>query len=206
VSTKKVVRMLSTPITLIILLGLLASGVWWGYKTVTARVVGPPPPSCVVMPMTELTTSSVTVNVYNSGDQRGLAGRVADALRTGGFMVGTVDNADNKVLTILIVGAAADNPEVQLVAGWFVDPEIQADDRPDHTVDIYVGNGYNETTSMVPEAPTSLQVPSGEVCLPATATPTDQAGEEPPTQGPPAPEEPAAEEPAEEPAPEDEPT
>jgi len=176
VKAKKVMRLLSTPVTLIILLGLLAGGVVWGYKAVTARVAGPPPPPCVTVPMTELTTASVTVNVYNSGDQRGLAGRVADTLRQGGFLIGTVDNADTKVLTILIVGAAADNPEVQLVASWFVNPEIQADGRPDHTVDIYVGNSYDETNAMVPDPPASLQISSGEVCLPPTETPTPEAG------------------------------
>jgi len=180
VRAKKVVRMLSTPITLIILLGLLAAGVWWGYKSVSARVVHPATP-CVTVPMTDLSTSAVTVNVYNSGSQRGLAARVSATLANGGFMIGTVGNSDNGILTVLIMGAAADDPEVQLVAAWFVEPEIQTDGRADHTVDVYVGNSFDENTAWVSGAPTSLQIPSGEVCLPATATPT---ASEPPVEGP----------------------
>ncbi|MDR0284040.1 MAG: LytR C-terminal domain-containing protein [Propionibacteriaceae bacterium] len=167
--------MVSTPITLLILLGALCYGVWWGYKEVTATVPGPTPQACVTQPMTELTTADVTVNVYNGGSLRGLAGRVADTLHSGGFVVGKVGNSTTKVGSILIIGAAADNPEVQLVAARFTNPEIQADARPDHTVDVVLGNSYVEAGGMVAEPPASIQIPSGTVCLPAptpTATPT----------------------------------
>ena len=60
---RNVLKRLSTPVTLAVLLGMLVVGVFWGYKTVTAKVEGPPPDDCVTMPMTELTTASVTVNV-----------------------------------------------------------------------------------------------------------------------------------------------
>lgn len=185
-SAKKVVRVISTPITLIILLAMLSAGVWWGYKTVSTKVAQPSNP-CVTMTMTELTTSSVTVNVYNSGSRTGLAGRISDALIAGGFIKGTIGNSNNNVQTVMIIGANIDDPEVQLVAAWFFEPAIQADGRANHSVDVYVGDSYNEDTGMVPGAPTSLQVPSGEVCLPATATPTPQATGEPPIEGPPAP-------------------
>ena len=196
--------MVSTPITLVILLGLLAAGVWWGYKSVTAKVVKTTTP-CVTMAMTELTTSSVTVNVYNSGSQVGLAAKVSGVLTEGGFLKGTVGNSDNNVQTVMIMGANTDDPEVRLVAAWFMDPVLQADGRANHTVDVYVGNSFDDGTGMVPGAPTSLEVPSGEVCLPASATPTPETSEEPGVEGPAAPgtepEEPAAEEPAaEEPA------
>ena len=204
-SAKKVVRTLSTPITLVILLGLLAAGVWWGYKTVTAKVVKTTTP-CVTMAMTELTTASVTVNVYNSGSQVGLAGQVSLALTDGGFLKGTVGNSDNNVQTVMIMGANADDPEVQLVAAWFIEPVIQADGRVSHTVDVYIGDSFDYQTGMVSGAPTSLEIPSGEVCLPASPTPTAEPTE-PGLAGPPAPgteptdEEPAAEQPpAEEPS------
>ena len=169
---QQMIRRLSTPITLIVLLGLLTAGLAWGYKTVTAKVTGAPPPPCVTVPLTVLTPGSVTVNVYNAGTLSGLATRVADKLQKGGFLIGKVKNSTDKVVTIVIVGAAAGNPEVQLVAGWFVDPQIQADGRPDHTVDVIVGDGYSESAGMVAEPPTSLEIPSGAVCLPASKTPT----------------------------------
>lgn len=171
-SVRKVVRLASTPLSLLILLGLLAGGVYWGYQTVTAKVPGPAPAACVTTPMTELTTASVTVNVYNTGSKRGLAGRVSDTLKQGGFMLGTVDNSTEKVSAIVIVGAAVDNPEVQLVAAWFVDAIVQADQRPDHTVDVLLGDSFDETKGWAATPPTTLEVPSGVVCLPPSETPT----------------------------------
>ncbi len=178
-------RILSTPVTLIILLALLIVGTVWGFKAVTAKVPTVPPPSCVPVPMTELTTGAVTVNVYNSGDIRGLASRVSKALETGGFIVNHVGNTEERALSVVVVGAAADNPEVQLVAAWFTNPEIQADNRPDHSVDVLLGNDYVEAGGMTASPPASLQIPSGEVCLPSpsptpTPTPTDPATAEQP--------------------------
>ena len=196
-NAKKVVRTVSTPVTLVILLGLLAAGVWWGYKIVSAKVVQTTTP-CVTMSMTELTTSSVTVNVYNSGSMAGLAGRVSTVLVNGGFLMGTVGNASNNVQTVMITGANSDDPEVRLVAAWFVDPAIQADGRANHTVDVYVGNSFDEKTGMVPDAPMSLPISTGQVCLPASATPTPETTEEPADTTPDTePEDPGAEEPGE---------
>ena len=177
---RKTIRLASTPVTLIILLGLLAAGVVWGYKSVTAKIPGTQPAPCVTMPMTELTTASVTVNVYNAGTNVGLAGRIAASLQQGGFVIGKVGNSTDKVLTISIVGANTDDPEVQLVAAWFNNPEIQADNRPDHSVDVIVGSGYDEKTGPAPTPPTSTQIPSGQVCLPSpTPTPTPEPTPEP---------------------------
>jgi hypothetical protein len=172
VNLQKLIRLLSTPITLIVLLGLLVGGVAWGYKIITAQVVIPRTP-CVTIPMTELATNAVTVSVFNAGDRTGLARRVAEVLSDGGYVIGRVGNTDEKVLTIIVVGAQIDSPEVKLVASWFVDPEIQSDDRVDHSVDVMVGNGYDEETGMVSEPPTTLQIPGGNVCLPPTPTPTN---------------------------------
>ncbi|MDR2896346.1 MAG: LytR C-terminal domain-containing protein [Propionibacteriaceae bacterium] len=176
---KHVGRLISTPLTLLILVGLLVAGAIWGYKAVTAAVPVAPPPSCVPQPMTDLATSAVTVNVLNGGDIRGLANSVSEQLKAGGFMVATVGNTEERVLGTVIVGAVADDPEVQLVAAWFTNPEIRADGRPNHTVDVLLGNEYDTTAGMNPTPPASIQVPSGEVCLPgstASATPTPTAG------------------------------
>jgi hypothetical protein len=174
-------RTLSTPITLIVLLGLLAAGAIWGYKAVTAKVPVTPPPPCVTLPMTDLLTSSVTVNVYNGGTTRGLASSVSEALKQGGFLIGKVDNTDERTYGATIVGAAADNPEVQLAAAWFVNPQIRADDRPDHSVDVLLGADFVQATGMIIPGPASVALPSGEVCLPASATPTPVADAAQPT-------------------------
>lgn len=168
---RKVIRALSTPVTLIVLLAIMATGVVWGYKAITARVVITRP-ACSTMTMTELTTSSVTVNVFNAGSLSGLAGQIAASLSKGGFVIGTVDNTTEKVETTLIVGTSADDPEVQLVAAWFTDPLIRADGRTDHSVDVMVGNSYNEKTGMAAKPPTSLEIPGGVICLPTLPPPT----------------------------------
>ena len=177
-NVRKVIRLASTPVTMLVLLSLLAIGVFWGYKAVTAKVPGPLPPACVTVSMPELTTSAVTVNVYNAGTKAGLAKRISGALSGGGFVVDKVANTEQVVQTILIIGAAEDNPEVQLVAAWFANPVIHADGRPDHSVDVVVGSDFNEQEGMVAEPPASLQLPSGEVCLPAP-TPTPAPTEDP---------------------------
>jgi len=153
---------------------------------ITTKVAGPPPENCVPQTISVLEPSSVLVNVYNGGSQRGLAGRTAEILRTAGFRVGTVSNTETRVLTILIIGAAADNPEVLLVAGWFLDAEIQADDRPDHSVDIILGDSFNEETDYAADPPKSIEIPSGEVCLPRPpSTPEDEpTGDETPVNPP----------------------
>lgn len=199
-STRQTMRRLSTPITLIILLGLLAAGTWWGYKAVTAKVQAPPTP-CETMSMTELTPASVVVNVYNGGSKEGLAGTISTTLAEAGFRIGKVGNTDEKVQTVIIVGAAVDNPEVLLVAGWFQDPVIQADERIDHSVDVLLGNSFDDPagTGLVAEPPASIQVVTGTVCLPPSPTPTPVDPADLPTQGvDPLPVEPA--EPGEEPA------
>ena len=49
---------------------------------------------------------------------------------------------------------------------------IKADGRPDHTVDVLIGTEY---AGMNPKAATSIAVPGGAVCLPASSTPTPSA-------------------------------
>jgi len=170
VTGQRVIRLISTPLALLILLGLLSAGAVWGFKQVTAPIPTVPPEPCATQTMTELTPAAVTVRVYNAGTRRGLASSIGQSLRTAGFQVETIGNTTTRVLTTLIVGADVDNPEVQFVASWFVDPEIQADGRPDHTVDIIIGNDY---PGLIPDAPTSLPLPAGQVCLPATPEPDD---------------------------------
>lgn len=170
-SIRKVIRALSTPVTLGILFAIMIGGVWWGYQIMTTKVVSQRTP-CVTMPMSELTTSSVTVNIFNAGDQVGLASRIADVLRDGGYVIHKVGNTDEKAVTTLIIGTAINSPEVELVASWFVNPEIRADERIDHSVDILVGNGYEEEKGMASEPPTSITISGDTICLPATPTPT----------------------------------
>jgi hypothetical protein len=107
----------------------------------------------------------------NGGDRRGLATQVYRALAKVGFDATVNGNIEETIAGTVIVGNAVDNPEVLLVAGWFTNPEIRADERPDHTVDVLVGNDY-DNSAIIAEGPASLPLESGTVCLPADETPS----------------------------------
>jgi hypothetical protein len=177
-------RAVRTPITLAVLIGALVGGAVWGYRMVVTGVRPVQPAPCVVLAMPELTPSSVVVRVYNGGSVRGLANAVAKELRSQGYIVAAVGNTKEIVNQTVIVGVAVDSPEVQLVASQFLQPELRADGRIDHTVDILVGEA---------EAPrgqdplASVPLEAGSVCIAPAAVPspapTDDEGEDGPPEG-----------------------
>lgn len=170
---QRYVRMFGTPITLLVLLGILIFGAKWGYQNVVAPPPAPPQTPCVDQNVGKaLTTKQVTVKVYNGGRKTGLAGKVSAQLRAKGFIIGRTANTETRVTTTQIIGADPNNPEVKLVAGFFKGAKVTGDNRLDHTVDVLVGN---EATGFTATAPTSIAVPTGTVCLPASATPSAAA-------------------------------
>lgn len=161
-----------TPLTLLVLLAVLGYGAWWGYKTVLT--VGDPKGAvtCVTQSAVMVTPGQVTIRVLNGGTVRNFASDVAKALRERGYKVSGVGNTDEQVGNIVVVGADANAPEVQLVASNFAGVTIRADGRADHTVDVLLGakvEGYMPATGFK----SSVAVPGGSVCLPSqTPTPT----------------------------------
>lgn len=163
----RVFRMIRTPLTLLILLGILCYGAWWGYSNVLAPVPPLPPPPCVVqsLPDRQLRSAQVTVSVFNGGNRRGLAGDVGRALRDRGFRVQKTANTGENVRETVIVGAHAKNPEVVLVKGFFKDATVRADKRTNGTVDVLVGNKYGGFNK---KARTAIPVKSATACLPSS--------------------------------------
>ncbi|QDP95048.1 LytR family transcriptional regulator [Microlunatus elymi] len=162
----RVFRIIRTPLTLLILVGVLCLGAWWGWKNIVAPPQKTPPPPCVPTKVTdkELKSSQVTVQVFNGGDKKGLAGDVTRDLRAKDFNVLTPTNTDQKVTTTVIVGNAAKNPEVLLVKSFFKGATVKADGRTNHTVDVLVGDkyaGFND------KAKAAYPVKTSTVCLPA---------------------------------------
>ncbi|MEL4503542.1 LytR C-terminal domain-containing protein [Luteococcus sp. H138] len=162
--------MFGTPITLLVLLGILFFGARWGYK----NVVAPAPPAPLI-PCTEqsvgkaLTTGHVSVKIFNGGTKAGLASTVATRMKAAGFKVIKTGNTGIEVSTTQIIGADVNNPEVKLVSGFFKGAEVKADGRADHTVEVLVGN---KETGFNAKAPSSIAVDTPTVCLPAPiATP-----------------------------------
>jgi hypothetical protein len=161
----RIFRIVRTPITLLILLGVLCYGAWWGYTNILRPVPPLPPTPCVDQTVAkgQLASSQVVVAVYNGGDRKGLAGDVGRALRERGFRVTRTVNTAEKVAKTVIVGADPKDPEVMLVKGFFKDAVVRADKRADHTVDVLVGNKYGGFNK---NAKRTLAVSSSTVCLP----------------------------------------
>lgn len=164
----RVFRIIRTPLTLLILLGILAFGAWWGWNNIVAPPEKKAPPPCVQTKVTDkaLKTSQVTVRVFNGGDKKGLAGDVTRQLRAKDFNVLDASNSTETINKTVIVGNAAKNPEVLLVKGFFKGSTVKADSRDDHTVDVLVGNKYGGFNS---KAKKSYPVKTSTVCLPAAS-------------------------------------
>jgi hypothetical protein len=169
----RIFRIVRTPVTLLILLGVLLYGAWWGYSNIIQPVPKAPPPPCVEQSVTEgqLKSSQVTVKVYNGGDRLGLAGDVGRALRGKGFKVAKVDNTVEKISKTVIVGADPKNPEVLFVKTFFKEAAVRGDQRTDGSVDVLVGNKYGGFNK---SAKTTYAVKTKTVCLasqPPSSTP-----------------------------------
>lgn len=161
---REVVRVIKTPVTLLVLLALVAFGGWWGLRNATAAIPPRPPEPCVMTNVNgKLTPNRVTVRTLNAGLRGGLAKRVSTNLRSQGFYIVKVNNSEQRLAQTLIVGNAKDSPEVRLVAGFFKGSTIQGDGRVDHVVDVLLGDDYQ---GFLPDAPRYVTV-RGPVCLPA---------------------------------------
>jgi LytR cell envelope-related transcriptional attenuator len=172
----RIFRIVRTPITLLVLLGVLLYGAWWGYRNIIQPVPKPPPPPCVeqAVPKGELKASQVTVKVYNGGDRRGLAGDIGRSLRRKGFKVPVTTNTGEKIQKTVIVGAGAKNPEVLFVRSFFKKAVVRVDKRTDGSVDVLVGNKYGGFNN---DAKATYVVKTKTVCLPSqTPSPTPPLG------------------------------
>jgi LytR cell envelope-related transcriptional attenuator len=156
-----------TPITMVVLIGILVGGGWWGWRSLTESTADP---NCVQqkLPNNRLVPDQVVVNVYNGGARAGTAAELAATLEKRGFNIGKIMNEPNgrTINVVAVRGTTAKAPEVLLVAGQMSQKAwVYADNRPDHTVDIVVGKGF---TTVNPKVLPSVIVPSNQtVCLPA---------------------------------------
>ena len=167
----RIFRIVRTPITLLLLLGVLCYAAWWGYTNVLRPIPPAPAQPCVDQSLTkgQLKSSQVNVKVYNGGNKRGLAGDVGRALRDRGFNVIRTTNTAEKISKTVIVGADAKNPEVLLVKSFFKEALVKGDKRVDRTVDVLVGNkyaGFNKGANR------TYTVNADTLCLPSQAKTT----------------------------------
>jgi len=178
VNVRKVIRVSKTPVTLLLLLGILGYGAYWGYKQVTIDN-SRPAATCVSQDVgKELTPDKVTVRVFNGGDTGGHAKRTRSFLIAFNFHVISFNNADETVATTTVIGNSADSPEVRLVAQMFRDSVTRGDGRADHVVDVIVPTKYQDLSTASDHPVTTVAV-DGPVCLPVINTATESASPTP---------------------------
>jgi hypothetical protein len=169
----RIFRVVRTPVTLLILFGVLLYGAWWGYDNIIRPIPPLPPEPCVdqTLPKGQLKASQVVIKVYNGGDRKGLAADVGRSLRAKGFRVIVTTNTVERIQKTVIVGADGNNPEVVFVKSFFKEATVRSDKRVDRTVDVLVGNKYGGFNK---DAKATYQVEATTVCLPSqtpSATP-----------------------------------
>lgn len=162
------------PITLFVLLALLAGAAWYGAKTVLGQNdKAALTPVCHTEKATgskrpKISSKQVNVNVYNAGTTRGLATRTAVDLRDRGFVVVKVENAPATVkVATWEVHAKSKSPQAELVAAQVKGAAIKTIATHDSSIDLYVGDGFKNLTA---KAPTSITI-TGSVTVCSTPSP-----------------------------------
>nr|WP_300150734.1 LytR C-terminal domain-containing protein [Propionicimonas sp.] len=179
---RQVIRVLKTPVTLLILLAILGYGAYWGYQQVTFDTSRPATP-CVPQDVGgTLTSDRVTVRVFNGGEKPRAAKDTRNVLLAWHYNVIAYNNSNDDVTAVTVIGNSAEDPEVRLVAQAFKNATTKGDGRVDHVVDVILPTKFE----MLETVPTTLEV-DGPVCLPpiaagsASATPSASTSATPST-------------------------
>jgi LytR cell envelope-related transcriptional attenuator len=118
-------------VTMVVLVGLLVAGAWYGWQQMSAPVPGSDEPQRrAAKPRCEdgvargdlVRPADVTVSVYNAGSRSGLADQTLSELAARGFIRGDVGNAPANLEVVQFVRVLAptkDDPTAKLVALQF---------------------------------------------------------------------------------------
>jgi hypothetical protein len=148
-------RHLVTGITLLVLCGLLAIGLYIGSQSLFSPLpksgpIADPSPSCTPATINtghRLTSRDVEVSVFNAGNRQGLAGHVQDALAKRGFGRGDVGNAPESttVHSVQVRATKANDAAARLVARQFGPRTLVTVSNRElgPGVDVIVGNGFS---------------------------------------------------------------
>lgn len=161
---RTVIRMLKTPVTLILLVVFVVAVTRWALNEVRKPIPERPLDPCVVTDVgPELTADKVFVRVYNGTETSGLGRRLAATLRADGFTVFKIANTDTPdATTSEVVGGGEDNPEVVLIRQAFQSIAFRSDGRNDATVDVIIGA---QQPVLLADPQLSVPLPDGKACL-----------------------------------------
>jgi LytR cell envelope-related transcriptional attenuator len=144
-------RHLLTGVTLLVLIGLVGLGAYYGYKALFSPVgdsVTASTDECDdgLRRGETVRTRDVTVSVFNAGSRAGLAARVQEQLVGRGFLAGTTDNAPDGtgVRFVRVLAPSRQDPAARLVAVQFGDRTAIQRTRDDlgPGVEVIVGDRY----------------------------------------------------------------
>lgn len=170
---------LKTPLTLLVLLLLVAGALVLGVRLATQEIPAldgsPDDSACETRTIPagdRLRSNQVTVNVYNAGTVAGLAEETQTALVKRGFLPGTAGNAPEDVRTreILILDPDPRSAAVELVRRSLQRPVRvrQVEEDLAEGVDVVVGDDAGRVRTSGPLAITVDE--ATEVCVPAPPT------------------------------------
>ena len=142
-------------VTILVLIGLLVAGAYYGWQSISAPLPGDDEPDRAERPRCEegisrgdvVQTKDVTVSVYNAGSRSGLADQTRSELVARGFIPGDVGNAPaelEEVRFVRVLAPKANDPTARLVAMQFgantyIEP-VEQDLGPG--VDVIVGDDF----------------------------------------------------------------
>lgn len=175
-------RHVRTTITMLVLLGILVAGAWYGWEglqsggpsaAVETETPTPTTPTedanCPPAGPRRLRAVQVQVSVYNAGAPSGSAGETSDALVEQGFRRGEVGDAPDSLEVgrrgIAILTAEPDSAPVRLVRRQFGRPQVLERDRSlGPGVNVLVAEAFD---GLRRNAPTLIRIRRGaaENCL-----------------------------------------
>lgn len=175
-------------VTALLVVGLVGGAVWSGVLPSPIDVPinsGPPAatPAPVVPPCppegaTPVPYSEISVNVLNGTETQGLAASTAASLRSNGIQTGREQNGQPYGGVARLTAGPLGIASAYTLAPLFSASQIELDAREDATVDILLGNGFEdlvpvETAALDPKEP----IPAPAECRPVE-TPDDEAKDE----------------------------
>jgi hypothetical protein len=168
-------RRITTAVTLLVLLLVLAGMAVYGFKSLTSPLPGRAAAKQTCTGAEKqldkfLERSEVQVSVFNAGTRSGLASSTLDQIETAGFRAGNAGNAPKgaKVGRVVIWTTTPDDPAAALVAKAFgrrTKVVVTSTDLGPG-IDVLVGN---RLTGLAPHAPRRIKLAAPvETCVPVS--------------------------------------